>query len=165
MGEVLTAARMRGVETAAIARGDTTGRAMMEQAGEAVGPAILARWAAPGLGRVVDRWRQLQGIFADTSGAEHDEIVRELRVIDKRMTTIGRALLMLVLTALSIGATIVVLFVDEFMHLGLQPVAAATFIIGIGLLMWALVLFLRETQLAAEALRIPDNYLERDRKL
>lgn len=117
------------------------------------------------LGRVVDRWRQLQGIFADTSGAEHDEIVRELRVIDKRMTTIGRALLMLVLTALSIGATIVVLFVDEFMHLGLQPVAAATFIIGIGLLMWALVLFLRETQLAAEALRIPDNYLERDRKL
>lgn len=117
------------------------------------------------LGRVVDRWRQLQGIFAETSGAEHDEIVRELRVIDKRMSTIGRALLMLVLTALSIGATIVVLFVDEFMHLGLQPVAAATFIIGIGLLMWALVLFLRETQLAAEALRIPDNYLERDRKL
>ena len=53
MGEVLTAARMRGAEMAAIARGDTTGRAMMEQAGEAVAAAILARWAAPGLGRVV----------------------------------------------------------------------------------------------------------------
>ncbi len=117
------------------------------------------------LGRVVDRWRTLQAVFADTSGPEHDEIVRELRMIDQRMAIIGKALLMLVLTALSIGATIVILFVDEFAQLGLQPVAAGTFIIGIGLLMWALVLFLRETQLAGAALRIPDNYLERDRKL
>ncbi len=117
------------------------------------------------LGRVVDRWRSLQSVFAQTSGAEHDEIVRELRVIDQRMSIIGKALLMLVLTALSIGATIVILFVDEFMQLGLQPLAALTFSVGIGLLMWALVLFLRETQLSAEALRIPDNYLERDRKL
>lgn len=117
------------------------------------------------MGRVVDRWRVLQGVFAETSGTEHDEIVRELRVIDRRISIIGKALLMLVLTALSIGATIVILFVDEFMHLGLQPLAALTFIVGVGLLMWALVLFLRETQLAAEALRIPANYLERDRLL
>lgn len=117
------------------------------------------------MGRVVDRWRVLQGVFAETSGTEHDEIVRELRVIDRRISIIGKALLMLVMTALSIGATIVILFVDEFMKLGLQPLAALTFIVGVGLLMWALVLFLRETQLAAEALRIPANYLERDRML
>ncbi len=52
MGEVLTAARMRSAETAAIARGDTTGLAMMERAGEGVAGAILARWPAPGPGRV-----------------------------------------------------------------------------------------------------------------
>lgn len=117
------------------------------------------------LGRVVDRWRDLQGVFAQTSGNEHDEIVRELRVADRRMAMIGKALLMLVLCALAIGATIVFLFVEEFMNLGLQPVAGLTFIVGIVLLMWALVLFLRETQLAASALRIPVNYLECDRTL
>ena len=48
MGEVLTAAQMRSAETAAIARGDTTGLALMERAGEGVVAAILARWPAPG---------------------------------------------------------------------------------------------------------------------
>lgn len=117
------------------------------------------------LGRVVDRWRDLQDIFADTSGAEHDEIVREIRIIDQRLATIGKAILMLVLTALSIGATIVILFVDEFLHIGLQPIAAGTFILAVGLLMWALILFLRETRLATSAMRIPSRYLETERRL
>ena len=117
------------------------------------------------LGRVVDRWRELKSEFSTTTGDEHDELVRELRVIDQRMDKIGSSLRLLVLTALSIGATIVVLFIDEFAHIGLQRIAAGTFIVGIITLMWALLLFLRETQIAREALRIPDNYLERDRKL
>ena len=117
------------------------------------------------LGRVVDRWRDLQAIFADTTGTEHDQIVREIRIIDQRLVIINKAILMLVLTALSVGATIVVLFVDEFLHIGLQPVAAGTFILAVGLLMWALILFLRETRIATAALKIPDFYLEPDRKL
>lgn len=48
MGEVLTAAQMRSAETAAMAAGDTTGLALMEQAGESVADAILARWPVPG---------------------------------------------------------------------------------------------------------------------
>lgn len=51
MGEVLTAAQMRAAETAAIARGDVTGQALMERAGEAVVAAILARWPGRGQGR------------------------------------------------------------------------------------------------------------------
>ena len=44
-------------------------------------------------------------------------------------------------------------------------ISIATFLIAVGLLMWALVLFLRETQAASAALRIPDEYLERDRRI
>ena len=43
--------------------------------------------------------------------------------------------------------------------------AAGVFIMSIGLLMWALLLVLRETQLSIVALRIPRDYLELDRKL
>ena len=70
------------------------------------------------LGRVVDRSRELQEKHAATQGPEHDQIVRMIRVLDKRITVIGRALLMLVLASLSIGVTVVLLFLEEFAHLG-----------------------------------------------
>jgi len=78
---------------------------------------------------------------------------------------IGSALLRLVLAAIAIGVTVVLLFVEEFAHVGLNPVAAGTFIVAIGLLMWALLIFLKETREAARALRIPEMYLEKEREL
>ena len=117
------------------------------------------------LGRVVDRSRELQSLHGQTSGAEHDMVVREIRSLDLRIALIGNALLALVLASLAIGLTVVLLFVEEFAHVGLNPVAAGRFILAIALLMWALVQFLRETRVATEALRIPESYLERDRKL
>lgn len=117
------------------------------------------------LGRVVDRSRELQGRHGETEGMEHDRVVREIRSIDRRIQLIGRAMLLLVLAGLAIGVTVVLLFVEEFAHVGLNPVAATTFIVAIGLLMWALLLFLRETREATESLRIPEMYLESERKL
>jgi hypothetical protein len=102
------------------------------------------------LGRVVDRSRLLQQRHAETTGAEHDEIVREIRLVDRRIAMIGRAILLLVLSGLAIG---------------LQQVAAAAFILAVGLLMSALMLFMRETRAATAALRIPKTYLELERKL
>ena len=56
-------------------------------------------------------------------------------------------------------------FAEEFAGLALQPVVAGAFLVAIGLIMWALVLFLRETREASAALRIPETYLELERKL
>lgn len=117
------------------------------------------------LGRVVDRSRDLQRSHAETEGSEHDAIVREFRIIDRRIELISQSMLALVLTALSIGGTIVVLFLQEFVGLNLQGLAAGSFILAIALLMWALVLFLRETRLATATLRVSEKYLENDRRL
>lgn len=117
------------------------------------------------LGRVVDRSRQLQRAHGETEGMEHDMLVREIRSLDHRIAMIGSALLRLVLAAIAIGVTVVLLFVEEFAHVGLNPVAAGTFIVAIGLLMWALLIFLKETREAARALRIPEMYLEKEREL
>jgi O-antigen/teichoic acid export membrane protein len=117
------------------------------------------------LGRVVDRSRVLQQRHGETEGAAHDAVVREIRITDKRIHLIGRALLLLVLAGLCIGFTVVLLFVEEFAAIDVQPVAAGSFILAIGFLMNALVLFLRETRQATEALRIPAELLEWDRKL
>lgn len=117
------------------------------------------------LGRVVDRSRQLQRQHAETSDAEHDAVVREIRLIDRRIAMIGRAILLLVLSALTIGVVVVLLFLEEVADVNLQQVAAAAFIVAIGLLMSALLLFMKETREATAALRIPEPYLELERKL
>lgn len=117
------------------------------------------------LARVVDRSRELRRQHAATEGAEHDMVVLEIRVVARRIHLVGRALRLLVLSGLSIGLTVGLLFVEEMAGASLQQVAAGTFIVAIALLMWALLLFLRETQIAAESLRIPETFLELDRKL
>lgn len=117
------------------------------------------------LGRVVDRSRELQQLHGTTSDMKHDMVVREIRTLDRRIALINAAMRMLVLASLAIGLTVVMLFVEEFAHIGLNPVAAGMFIVAIALLMWALVLFLRETQVATEALRIPEEFLEKERDL
>ena len=117
------------------------------------------------LGRVVDRSRLLQQRHAETTGAEHDEVVREIRLIDGRIAMIGRAILLLVLSGLAIGLCVVLLFLEELFGVLLQHAAAAAFILAVGLLMSALMLFMRETRAATAALRIPKTYLELERKL
>ena len=117
------------------------------------------------LGRIVDRSRVLQDMHRQTSGEEHDLVVREIRLVDRRIALIGRAILLLVISALIVGIVVAMLFLEEFLDLDLQQVSGGAFIVAIGLLMWALLLFLRETREATAALRIPEEYLEKHRQL
>lgn len=112
------------------------------------------------LGRVVDRSRELQARFGRTDGPDREELVAEIRMIDQRISLITRAIRLMVIAGLSIGVTVAVLFLEELVQLNLQRLAAATFLLAVGLLMWALVLFLREIQVSAQQLRIPRMYLE-----
>ena len=117
------------------------------------------------LGRIVDRSRYLVERHPMTSGPEHDAIVREMRLVDRRIHLIGRAILLMVLAGLCIGLTVVLLFIEDFAAIDLKLYVATTFIIALGLLMGALLLFLRETREAATVLRIPESFLELGRKL
>jgi len=117
------------------------------------------------LGRIVDRSRHLQKQHAATSGKEHDLVVREIRLVDRRIALIGKAILRLVMSGLTIGFCVALLFVEELFAVNLQQVAGAAFFVAVLLLMSALWLFLRETREATAALRIPEEYLELERKL
>lgn len=117
------------------------------------------------LGRVVDRSRILQDMHLHTTGTAHDMVVSEMRLVDRRMGLSMRAIGRLVLASLLTGLTVALLFIEELIGVNLQMVAAGAFIVSLALLMWGLVLFLRETQVAGAALRIPRDYLELDREL
>ena len=117
------------------------------------------------LGRVVDRARVLQAMHIETQGPAHDMVVREIRVVDQRIRIITHAVRIMVISGLCIGTTVVLLFLDGLAGFDLHVLAAITFLGSIVLLLAALVLFLRETQVAAEALRIPRDYLELHRDI
>jgi hypothetical protein len=117
------------------------------------------------LARIVDRSRVLKEQHPETSGPEHDSIVREIRLVDRRIHLIGRAILWLVLASLCVGVTTVLLFIEDFAGVDLKPVVGTIFIAAVALLIGALLLFLRETREATAALRIPETYLEWERKL
>ena len=117
------------------------------------------------LGRTVDRARKLQELHAETTGAEHDRVVTEMRSVDRRIALITRAIRYLVTAGLAIGMTVAILFVEEMLGYPLEKVAAVFFLISVALMMWGLTLFLREIQTAAASLRIRKDYLELHREL
>lgn len=112
------------------------------------------------LGRIVDRSRALQRLYTETEGAEHDAVVVEMRYIDRRIQLIGRALLTLVLSGLSVGVTVAVLFIAELRGLPLDAFIGISFFVAIALLMIALVFLMLETRLVAMTLRLPSQFLE-----
>jgi hypothetical protein len=117
------------------------------------------------LGRTVDRARKLQDLHKATTGDDHDRVVAEIRTVDRRIALISRSIRLLVISGLSIGLTVAILFMEELLGLQLEKVAAAFFLVAIALMMWGLVMFLREIQIAAASLRIHKDYLELDRRL
>ncbi|NBC35198.1 DUF2721 domain-containing protein [Novosphingobium sp. FSY-8] len=117
------------------------------------------------LGRIVDRARALQKLHGETTGKAHDLVVLEMRAVDQRIRLNTEAIRVLVLAGLGIGTTVAILFVEEMFDYKLERVAGVFFLLAITLLMWGLWLFLRETQVAASILRIPEDYLESHRDL
>jgi hypothetical protein len=117
------------------------------------------------LGRVVDRARFLQDRYTETKDGEHDDVVVEMRLVDRRMKLIEKALLLLVMSGVTVAFTVGLLFLEEVAHVEISQVAAGGFLLAIALLMCALLLFLYETRIAAKALHIHPDYLELERKL
>ena len=116
------------------------------------------------LGRIVDRSRNLKTLHAATKDAQHDEVVVEMRIVDRRIQLIGRALFVLVSSGLGIGVTVGMVFIGEIFGLELRTLTASTFFLSISLLMLALVFLLMETRLVAQSLRLPPELLELHRK-
>jgi hypothetical protein len=117
------------------------------------------------LARAVDRSRHLQQRHVETQGADHDRVVLAMRTLDRRLRLITRSITLLVLSGLTIGTCVALLFVEELFDVNLQQVAGAAFFLAILLLMAALWLFLREIRVAASAIRISEMYLEPERTL
>lgn len=112
------------------------------------------------LSRIVDRSRDLQHQYADTQGTAHERVVRELRIIEKRMRVVGSSILFAVLSAISVCIMIAVLFLLGLTNSSDAWVAVALFMVALALLSGCLFQFVREIRLATYAIYVPEEYLE-----
>ena len=112
------------------------------------------------LSRIVDRARQIEPDLIAARGAEHDRLLGEIRVLDKRMSLVSKAIFLSVLAAVLICAVVVMLFAAGLtgLHLG-TPISllfiGAMIAVGVGF-----AVFLFETRVGSRAVRIRTEILE-----
>ncbi len=112
------------------------------------------------LSRIVDRSRDLVEKHAQASGKDLVIVVRELRLLEKRMWVVGRSILLAVLAAVCVCLMIGLLFLMGLTDYSAVETIVAVFILALVLLAGALTAFVREVWLATYAIKVPKEYLE-----
>ncbi len=113
------------------------------------------------LNRVVDRARILERLHPDTTGEEHARHVRELRLLDRRITLSSNAIFLCVASAITVCLVVTLLFVAELARLNYGVSVSILFVLAMALLATGLVLFLIETRVAVGGIRVREELLER----
>src|SRR6476659_7534489 len=62
------------------------------------------------LARTIDRTRQLEPMILASRGEEHDRLIGEMRLLDRRIRVVNRAIFATVLAAILISTVVVLLF-------------------------------------------------------
>ena len=111
------------------------------------------------LARVVDRARALEALHPRSHGPEHDRHVWELRLLDRRMAIINRALFLAVSSAVMTCLVVAMLFVAVLAMLHIGQYVAVAFILAMLLLIASLVAFMVEVRISIRAIAVRDELL------
>jgi len=112
------------------------------------------------LSRIVDRSREVEPRLLESRGAEHERWLGELRVLDLRMSLVGSAISLSVLSGVLICAVVVLLFSASLTPLHVATTIAWLFIgsmVAIGL---GFAVFLVETRVGSKAVRVRSELLQ-----
>ena len=112
------------------------------------------------LSRIVDRTRQVEPDLLNSRGAEHDRLLAEVRVLDRRIVLVGKAIWLSVLAALLTCMVVVLLFAGTLVDAHFGTAISVIFIGSMLALGAAFSLFLVETQLGTRAVRVRNAILE-----
>lgn len=76
------------------------------------------------LARIIDRARTVEGLVLTTRGKEHDRMVGEIQVLDRRMSVVNASIFLSVASACAVCLVVILLFAGNLFgaHLG-TPIA------------------------------------------
>lgn len=105
------------------------------------------------LARIIDRSRQLQEQLADATVSRAREWKQELQLQKRRMALVLKAIELCTGTILLVALVVAIVFVSVVTAIDLALVVVPLFVAAMLCLMVAVLLFMREVQLAAAQLR------------
>jgi hypothetical protein len=112
------------------------------------------------LSRIVDRVRQIEPLLLKSRGADHDRYLREIRILDRRIVLVSRAIWLAVLAAVLTCLVVVLLFAGTLVKGHFGTAIAILFIICMVALGTGFAVFLVETQVGSRAVRVRNALLE-----
>lgn len=113
------------------------------------------------LGRIVDRARVVERrVSGLTDDARLALASRELRTLWRRVKVINWSIGLCTASALMVCVVVVSLFVGDFWSLHIGTFVVVTFVLAMMLLIAALILFIREVQLATRVLVVGLEFME-----
>lgn len=113
------------------------------------------------LGRIVDRARIMERRVSTIKNPEFLALSEaELKNLWRRIKLINRSIGMCTASALFVCSVVISLFLGGFWNFDLSQVIVAMFIIALFLLISALLLFLKEVQLAARTLQMGKEFID-----
>ena len=112
------------------------------------------------LARIVDRARSLEPRLFASRGEEHDRIIDELRILDRRIRIVNAAILLSVSAAVLICLVVILLFAGRLIGLHVGTPIALLFIAAMTTTALGFGVFLYETRLGTRAVRVRAHILE-----
>ena len=112
------------------------------------------------LSRIVDRSRDIEPRLLASRGEEHDRWLGELHVLDSRMSLVGWAISLSVLSAVLICAVVVLLFSASLTRWHFATAIAWLFIASMVAIGVAFAIFLVETRVGSRAVRVRSELLQ-----
>jgi membrane protein required for beta-lactamase induction len=114
------------------------------------------------LARIVDRMRKLEPRILDSRGEEHDRLLTEVRLLDRRSRIVSRAIFTTVLAALLISAVVVLLFLAFLTGYRFGTSIALLFIAAMICTGAGFAIFLHETRLGIRAIQVRAHILDHE---
>jgi hypothetical protein len=112
------------------------------------------------LARIIDRTRMLEPMILGSRGEEHDRLVGEMRLLDRRIRVVNRAIFATVLAAILISTVVVLLFAGFLSGFRFGTAIALLFIAAMISTGIGFVIFLHETRLGTQAVHVRTDILE-----
>ena len=114
------------------------------------------------LARIIDRARQLEPRVLASKGEEHDRLVQEVRVLDRRIGVVNTAIFTSVLAAVLISIVVILLFVAFLTGYKVGTAIALLFIASMIATGTGFAIFLHETRLGTKTIRVRAHILEHE---
>lgn len=112
------------------------------------------------LARIVDRIRGLEPRILNSRGEEHDRLIAEVRLLDRRSRIVSGAIFTTVLSALLISAVVILLFIAFLTGYQVGTAIALLFIAAMICTGVGFAIFLHETRLGIRAIQVRAHILE-----